>query len=64
MTIDQVLRHYGGKDKCVQETARALGFTSAAVYGWVRNAKEGKAIPKRSQLVIELHSKGKLKASK
>ena len=60
MKLNTVLRHYGGKDKSVPKTARALGLTPACVYNWGKL----KYIPYQSQLLIELHSQGKFKARK
>ena len=60
MNLEKVLREYGGKESHVPTVARVLGLTSACVYGW----KKKGYIPYQSQLLIELYSNGKFKASK
>jgi hypothetical protein len=39
-------------------TAHALGLTSQAIYAW------GETVPKRSEMLVELATKGKIKRSK
>ncbi len=60
MTLDDVLKYYGGINKSPRKVAEALGLTSSCVYGW----KEKGYIPMQSQILIELHSKGRFKRDK
>lgn len=57
MNPEVVVKYYGGS---VRQTAEALGFTTQCVYKWLEN----KRIPYHSQLIIQLHTNGKLKAKK
>ncbi|MDE2021135.1 MAG: helix-turn-helix domain-containing protein [Patescibacteria group bacterium] len=54
MTPEQVIDHFGG----ASETAKKLRMTRAIVSFWRRN----KRIPPKTQRLIELETKGKLKA--
>lgn len=60
MKLNQVLKHYSGKSMDIPTTAGALSLTPACIYKW----RENEYIPYKSQIVIELHSQGKLKANK
>jgi len=60
MTLNQVLKAYGGKNKSPRVVAETLGLTSACVYGW----KKKGYIPMQSQILIELLSNGDIKRDK
>ena len=54
MTYDQLIEHYGTASKA----AKKLGLTENAIYQW----KCRKKIPWSSQAVIQIRSKGRLRA--
>jgi len=54
MTRNDIIKHYGSILKAVEAT----GYSRAAMYKWRLG------IPLRSQLVIESHTNGALKAQK
>lgn len=54
MTIDQVLKHFGG----ISEVAAAVGISYQAVYQWVENG----AVPKGRQWEIQALTSGELQA--
>ena len=56
MTLNQVRKKYGA----APEIAKALGFTKACIYGWIKK----RYVPYESQLIIELHCNGELKANR
>ena len=60
MTLDQIMKHYGGKTRSPRKVAETLGLTSACVYGWIKKGY----IPMQSQILIELHSDGRFKREK
>lgn len=57
MTIDEVLTYYEHKQSNV---ADSLGIERALVHRWWKK----KYVPYDKQCVLEIHTKGKLKASK
>lgn len=56
MTYDQIVAYYGTEAKA----AKKLGFTPQALNLW----KHGGGVPHRTQELIELKTRGKLKADK
>lgn len=57
MTVDQIIKYYGGKTLA----AVALGYTLQSLRDW-RKAKNG--IPLRTQCMIEIETGGRLKAER
>ena len=57
MTAHDVVKHFGGGS--VYEAAKALDVRTATIYQWMRIG-----IPDGRQAMIELRTKGKLKAGK
>lgn len=53
MTYDSLIKHFGG----ALQAAAELGYTHQAIYAWQK-----RGIPKRSQIIIESNTRGKLKA--
>lgn len=65
MTPKQLLRHFGGAEpatqaKAIRHAAHHLGYTAQAVTNWVKIGR----IPLRAQVIIDVATAGKLKASK
>lgn len=54
MNKKQVIKHFGS----VKKAAAGLRITHQAIYAW------GEVLPEKTQRMIELETKGKLKADK
>lgn len=56
MTVDQVLKHFGG----ITETAKALGIEYQAVHQWVKRDK----VPEGRQWQLQSMTEGRLTVSR
>ena len=60
MTPEQIVKHYGGRERRVEVAATALGLSRQAVYVWLQKG----AVPPLWQRFVELDTRGKLRAEK
>lgn len=55
MTAQEIVDHYG--EGSVYEAAKAIDVTPAVIYIWLKNG-----VPEGRQAILQIKSKGKLKA--